>query len=82
MNCREFVEFIIEYREGTLPADQRAIFDAHIKACPECGDYLEGYIRTIGISRLAFECREESEPPATMPERLVDAILRARKKQG
>ena len=30
MNCHEFIDFIMEYLDGELPEEQRAIFEQHI----------------------------------------------------
>jgi anti-sigma factor RsiW len=49
--CREFVELVTEYFEGSLPPDERARFEDHIADCPLCTRYLEQMrvtIRTVG----------------------------------
>jgi len=51
LNCQELVELITAYLEGTLPADQRARFDAHLPHCSGCRNYLQQMrltIRTLG----------------------------------
>lgn len=45
--CRELVELVTDYFEGALPADRRARFEAHLAACPPCGDYLDQMRRTV-----------------------------------
>jgi anti-sigma factor RsiW len=47
MSCRELVEVITEYLEGTLPAEDRARFDAHIADCDGCTNYLDQMRQTI-----------------------------------
>jgi anti-sigma factor RsiW len=47
MVCRELVELATDYFEGALPPDQRARFEAHLAACPPCGDYLDQLRRTV-----------------------------------
>ena len=51
MVCKELVELVTEYLEGTLPpADQRR-FEDHLKDCPYCVTYLDQMrqtIRTLG----------------------------------
>jgi len=51
LNCKELVELITAYLEGTLPADERTRFDAHLPHCSGCRNYLQQMrltIRTLG----------------------------------
>lgn len=77
MKCCEFVEFIIDYVDGQLPAEQREVFQKHLDLCPPCLEYLESYKRTIELGRVAC-CKHEEDSPPKMPEGLVQAILKAR----
>jgi anti-sigma factor RsiW len=47
MSCKELVEAITGYIEGTLPAPERARFEEHLGECPHCRDYLEQMRHTI-----------------------------------
>lgn len=47
ITCKEFVEWVTEYLEGTLPADDRKRFDAHLAQCSSCPHYLEQIRQTI-----------------------------------
>ncbi len=70
MTCRELVEVITAYLEGTLPADDRTRLEAHLEACPYCVQYVEQMRATIdalgGLSA-------ESLAPQTRRE-LLDAF--------
>jgi anti-sigma factor RsiW len=46
--CREFVELVTDYLEGTLPERERARFEAHLAECDGCPGYLEDMRRLIG----------------------------------
>jgi anti-sigma factor RsiW len=81
VNCREFVEFLIDYLEGELPAAQARLFDAHLAACPRCVDYLATYRETVRLGRL-LAGDPEGPVPADVPEELVRAILAAREARG
>ena len=74
MKCRDFVEFLIDYEEGKLLADELRIFEEHMRCCPPCLKYLETYRLTIHIGRTACRCNDQSLP-ADVPEQLVQAIL-------
>ncbi len=36
MTCRELVDFLMDYEEGTHGAEERAVFVRHLYACPGC----------------------------------------------
>jgi anti-sigma factor RsiW len=80
MTCREFIDFLMDYLDGQLPADQRAVFDAHMAECPACVDYLNSYRQSVEACRAACECADDESLPEA-PEQLVQAILAARRVQ-
>ena len=47
MACRELVEVITDYLEGTMAEQDRRRFEAHLEACPYCVTYLEQMRETI-----------------------------------
>jgi anti-sigma factor RsiW len=69
ISCRELVELVTEYLEGTLAAADRERMDAHLALCDPCRAYVE-QIRTT--SRLAAAAESELE---RRPDR--DALLAA-----
>jgi predicted anti-sigma-YlaC factor YlaD len=79
MNCRDVVEFLCDYLEGKLPEDQREVFQQHLDLCPPCLEYLESYKTTIELGRIAC-CKHEEDAAPEVPEGLVRAILKARKR--
>lgn len=50
MVCRELVELVTEYLEGSLPPGQRLRFEEHIAYCAPCVRYLEQMRQTIVIT--------------------------------
>lgn len=70
MTCQQLAAFMLEYVEGTLPADTRARFDVHLAACDDCRAYLKDYLATIAATR-----QEADDDPPQMPDALVRAIL-------
>lgn len=77
MNCKEFADFLLDYIEGTLPADQAAAFEEHLQLCPPCIHYLDSYRHCVELGRNCI-CKDD-EIPCDVPERLIEAILAARK---
>ena len=54
--CKELVEIITDYLEGTLPERDRARFDAHILTCPPCREYVAEMNATLRLTgRLTVE---------------------------
>jgi predicted anti-sigma-YlaC factor YlaD len=60
MSCRELVELVTEYLEGTLDASDRARFEEHLEECEGCRTYLEQMRTTL---RLVREADELEAPP-------------------
>ncbi len=60
LTCREVVELITDYLEGTLPENVRLQMEQHLAGCDGCTAYLEQMRQTI---RLTGELREESLTP-------------------
>lgn len=79
MTCREFIEFIEDYRSGKLPEAQRQAFDLHMGKCPSCVCYLDGYEKTILLGKKSL-CEGDDRIPDEVPAELIEAILAARKK--
>ena len=57
MTCRELVDVITEYLEGTLADAERARFEEHLGECRYCATYLDQMRDTIAA---LGELREES----------------------
>ena len=76
LTCREFVEFLMAYLADELPAEQRAVFEAHLGECPDCVNYLHTYQQTVRIEKIACGCQDPA--PADAPEELIRAIMAAR----
>jgi anti-sigma factor RsiW len=65
MTCRELVQVITDYLEGSLSRRDRRRFERHIRGCDGCTTYVEQMRETIrltgvlGEDDLAPEAREE-----------------------
>ena len=60
LTCKELVEVVTDYLEGTMPAGQRARVEAHLETCDGCRTYVEQMRTTI---RLTGMLREEDVSP-------------------
>ena len=75
--CKELVELVTEYLEGTLAPAERARFDTHLGKCDGCQTHLEQMRQTIA----ALGVLEEE----TVPEDAKNVLLktfRGWKKRG
>jgi anti-sigma factor RsiW len=50
MTCQELVEVVTDYLEGSMPADQRLLFEEHLAFCSWCRTYVEQMQATIGLT--------------------------------
>lgn len=78
MTCRELIEFLGDYLDGQLPAQQRGAFESHLGECPHCANYLYSYRRTIALAGQAFA--DDAPAQGQVPEELLRAVIEARKK--
>ena len=78
MNCRQFVDFIMDYLESNLDTPTHQLFEEHLRRCPSCVDYLNSYQQSIELGMTVCRC-EEDDTCESMPEQLVQAILAARR---
>lgn len=69
LTCRELVELVTDYLEGTLGRRQRARFERHVARCPGCTAYLDQMRTTLEVLGRLDEGR--LDPVA------VDALLEA-----
>ncbi len=63
MTCKELVEVVTEYLEGTLAPEERERFEAHLAECQGCTTYLAQMRQTIAlVGRLS---EQDISPEAT-----------------
>jgi hypothetical protein len=73
LRCREVVDLILAYLEGTLDPGERQALEAHLADCINCWRFLQTYRETVALGQ---QLREEAIPP-DVRERL-GAFLRSR----
>jgi anti-sigma factor RsiW len=69
VRCREVVELMTEYLEGTLSAGDRARFESHIAGCNGCQAYLAQLRTTLKVLG--------AMPDEPMPEPLKAELIQA-----
>ncbi|MBS0197346.1 MAG: zf-HC2 domain-containing protein [Planctomycetes bacterium] len=78
VTCHELIDFLMEYLDGELPPERRAIFERHLSICPSCVAYLQNYKATVEMGKKAMACDGDAVAEG-VPQDLVAAILAARK---
>ena len=58
LTCRELVELVTDYLEDSLPAHERARFDAHLEECEACRAYVDQMRTTVRLARAAGTTQE------------------------
>ncbi len=66
--CKEVVELVTDYLEGTMSRRDRARFESHLAGCPHCTRYLEQMRRTLDV---LGRIEPEDVAPAAMDELLT-----------
>lgn len=70
MTCREMVELVTDYLEGTLSRRVRRRVDEHLAVCDGCTTYLEQMRETIRLTGMLTE----EQIPEHQKQRLLDAF--------
>jgi anti-sigma factor RsiW len=65
-HCKECVDLLGEYIEGTLPKDRAKALEEHLSLCPPCITFVRTYRATRNLCRHALE--------KEMPEELVNSL--------
>jgi anti-sigma factor RsiW len=69
LTCRELVELVTEFFEGTLPPRARERFEEHVVSCPPCRAHLEQMRQTLWLLG--------GIPEETVPPDVEDALVAA-----
>lgn len=78
VTCREFVELVTDYWEGSLSEDRTELVEEHLVMCDWCKTYLDQLDETVGALPGASD--DEAVPEQT--ERTLLAAFRARMGSG
>jgi anti-sigma factor RsiW len=49
MSCKELVEVVTDYLEGSMADTDRLRFEAHLEECPYCVNYVDQMRETITV---------------------------------
>ena len=63
--CRQAVELITDYLEGTLPERDRARLEVHLADCPHCSEYMAQIRDVVAAGR---QLEPDDLPPGAIDE--------------
>ena len=70
MECRECMDLLADYVDGTLPRDQAELLDWHLEGCPPCVAFVNTYKGTVDVARkLPLD-----DIPPELTQRLLDFL--------
>ncbi len=69
--CKECIELLCDYFEGSLDSDTAASLEDHFKDCPPCVSFLETYRQT---SHLCRKTLSEVEIPEIVQSKLREFV--------
>ncbi len=70
LDCKQVIELVTDYLEGSMEADERLQFERHVAICPPCRAFLGQMRETI---RISGELKEEQLSPEAR-QGLIDAF--------
>ena len=79
ITCRELIDFLMDYVDGTLPTARRGEFERHLAVCPSCIAYVESYRQTVRLGKASM-IANDAPADTVAPRRLVEAIRLARRR--
>jgi anti-sigma factor RsiW len=69
LTCKEIVELVTDYLDGSMAPAQHALFEQHILTCPPCATYLEQMRTMVGLAAtLDAPLETVPEPPEVVLE--------------
>ncbi len=74
--CKECLDLLYDYSEGTLPKETSASLEEHFSDCPPCISFLKTYKATTVVSRKSIKA---NEIPEAVQERLRDFVQNLKK---
>jgi len=65
-NCRDEIALVGDYLTNHLSEPERAAFETHLSACPDCVAFLATYQKTIELTRSFLRSHAQEQQPAAL----------------
>lgn len=72
LECRECIDLLVDYVDGTLAKHQAEMLDWHLESCAPCVAFVNTYRGTVDAARQLREMRL----PAELRQRLIAFLKR------
>ncbi len=69
-SCKESIELLLEYLDGSMSPDEAEHLSKHLAACPPCVEFLKTYKATSGLCKRALAAKM----PEELSRRLTDFL--------
>jgi anti-sigma factor (TIGR02949 family) len=74
MTCREAIDVLADYVDGTMPPDLAAELERHLTGCDPCRAYLATYRKTRALGAAAARVEMPDEMRARLLRFLADTL--------
>jgi anti-sigma factor (TIGR02949 family) len=74
MTCREAIDVLADYLDGTMPADLAAELERHLAGCEPCRAYLATYRKTRALGTAVARVEMPDEMRARLLRFLADKL--------
>jgi len=68
--CKESIDLLLDYLDGTMSDEQARHLEEHLAACPPCIDFLKTYRATPSLCRRALQ----KQMPEELSQRLKEFL--------
>lgn len=69
-SCKESIELLLDYVDGSMSPDEAEHLSKHLEACPPCVEFLKTYRATTGLCKRALAAKM----PEELSLRLIDFL--------
>jgi anti-sigma factor RsiW len=74
LTCRDGVELLMDYLEGTLGSPEREAIETHVSGCPRCVAFIESYRGAPRILRAATAAAVPPDLAASLRRFLAERL--------
>ena len=74
MTCREAIDVLADYLDGTMPPDVAAELERHLAECAPCRAYLATYRKTRELGTAAARVEMPEEMQVRLRRFLIDRL--------
>ncbi|MCK6525632.1 zf-HC2 domain-containing protein [Myxococcota bacterium] len=77
LRCREISSSMLDYLDGSLPPEEAAMIEEHMRLCPDCACFKATYVATTDLASKAFSRALTETQRALLCTKLRDALRSA-----